>query len=196
MISVDYNLTSFAIEDANYNGAIPIMTVYKDEARLQLSNLTLNLTLDYAYVSDPPIFADIGTAFIGIDTLSLDINMTSAIIDDQFNITIKSIDLSFEDVQPLAIFDGLADFSELATGLATTATAVVRNRLRSLINGGYLTDKINNFANKVIHMIPPQIDIGQTGLYLDGWLYQNISADLNVLQIPLKTVLASDSAEY
>ena len=45
-------------------------------------------------------------------------------------------------------------------------------------------------------MIPPQIDIGETGLYLDGWLYENFKADLNVLQIPLKTVLATDSAEY
>ena len=191
MISFDWNLTSFAFEDANYNGSIPITTVNKDEVRLQMSNLTLNLSVDYAYVGDPPILADIGTAFIGIDTLCLDLNITSTLNNttNELNITIQNIDLNFEDVRPLAIFDGLADFSQVATGLVTTATAVVRNRLLSLLNGGYLTDKINNFANKVIHMIPPQIDLGQTGLYLDGWLYRNFQADLNVLQIPLKTVL-------
>ena len=60
VISFDFNLTGFAFADADYNGAVPIVTVASDEVRVQLSNLTLNLTFDYAYVSDPPIFADIG----------------------------------------------------------------------------------------------------------------------------------------
>ena len=143
IISFDFNLTSFAFADANYNGAVPIMTVYKDEVRLQLSNLTLNFTVDYAYVSDPPILADIGSAFLGIDTLSLDLNLTSILLGDELNMTIQDISLSIEEAVPFALFDGLSDFSELATGIANTAAAVVRNRLLSFVNGGLLTPKLN-----------------------------------------------------
>ena len=196
IISFDYNLTGWAFADANYNGAVPIVKVSKDMARIQLSNLTLNLTADYAYVSDPPILADIGSAYLGIDTLSLDVNLTSLLTGDELNVTIEGMELNFENAQPLALFDGLADFSELATNAVNTAAAVVRNRLVSFVNGGLLTNKVNAFLNKVIHMIPPQIDLGKTGLYLDGGLYRNFEADINVLQIPLKTVLAADAAEY
>ena len=154
IISFDYNLTGFAFADANYDGAVPIMTVGNDEVRLQLSNLTLNLTLDYAYVSDPPIFADIGSFYIGIDTLTFSANLTSLLEDDELNITLADLHLSFEDSVPLTYFDGLSDFSELATNLVNTAGAVVKNRLVSFVNGGYLTKTINKFTNKVIHMIP------------------------------------------
>lgn len=95
VISFDYNLTGFAFADANYNGAVPIATVIQNQVRLQLSNLTLNLTFDYAYVSDPPIFADIGSAYLGIDTLSIDVNLTSSFENEQFNITIENIELGF-----------------------------------------------------------------------------------------------------
>ena len=60
VISFDFNVTGFAFADANYNGAVPIATATSDQVRVQLSNLTLNVTFDYAYVSVPPIFADIG----------------------------------------------------------------------------------------------------------------------------------------
>ena len=99
IISFEYDLTSFAFEYADYNGAVPIMSVEKDLVHFQLSNLTLNLTFDYAYVSDPPILADIGSAYIGIDTVSFDFDISSLLNDTgEFNITIKNIDLSFEDV--------------------------------------------------------------------------------------------------
>ena len=52
-----------------------------------------------------------------------------------------------------------------------------RNRLESFINGKYgLDEKIAQFVNKVVHKIPDQIDIGDNGLYLDGFLYENIQA--------------------
>ena len=42
-----------------------------------MNNLTLNVTCNYAYVSDPPIFADIGEAYIGIDTMDFIFNISS-----------------------------------------------------------------------------------------------------------------------
>jgi len=49
------------------NGSIvtegyPIIQLMNDKQKFQIQELTLRLQTDYAYVSDPPIFADIGTA--------------------------------------------------------------------------------------------------------------------------------------
>lgn len=74
---------------------------------------------------------------------------------------------------------------------------MIRNRLESFINGKYgLDEKIAAFINKVIHLIPDQIDIGDTGLYLDGFLFDNIQAKNKLLKIPLKTQIRYDNATY
>lgn len=119
-----------------------------------MNNLTLNVTCNYAYVSDPPIFADIGEAYIGIDTMDFIFNISSSLTDDDLNVTLKNITLEFRDPHPNIVFDGLSDFSELATGLVTTLTTVIRNRLKSFINNGYLDGKINKIANAVINLVP------------------------------------------
>lgn len=174
--SVDYNITDFAIYDADYNGTVTIAVIEENEVLFQLNNLTLNVTCNYAYVSDPPIFADIGEAYIGIDTMDFIFNISSNLTDDDLDVTLKNITLDFKDPHPNVVFDGLSDFSELATGLVTTLTTVIRNRLKSFINNGYLDGKINKIANTVIDLVPEQVSLGKTGLYLDGWLYANPNA--------------------
>lgn len=153
--SVDYNITDFAFYDADYNGTVTIAVIEENEVLFQLNNFTLNVTCNYAYVSDPPIFADIGEAYIGIDTMDFIFNISSSLTDeDGLNVTLKNITLEFKDPHPNVVFDGLSDFSELATGLVTTLTTVIRNRLKSFINNGYLDGKINKIANAVINLVP------------------------------------------
>ena len=70
-------------------------------------------------------------------------------------------------------FDGLSDFSEVVTNVINTVAAVVRNRVDSFVNGGDLygvDKKLQAVVNKVISLIPNQIMIGDSGLYLDGFL--------------------------
>ena len=38
--------------------------------------------------------------------------------------------------EPFCNFDGISDFSDVATGTVNTVAAVVRNRVASFINGG------------------------------------------------------------
>ena len=110
--------------------------------------------------------------------------------------SLKDLSLYFADPQPNVVFEGISDFSELATSLVTTLTAVIRNRLRSFINAGDLTGKINSITNSVIDLVPEQVSLGNTGLYLDGWMYQNPAASQGILHVPLKTVIGTDVAEY
>ena len=154
IISVDYNLTDFAFEYGDYNGSISIAAIEDNSVTFQMNNLTINLTLNYAYVSDPPIFADIGAAYIGVDTMNFTFEISSDLIDDDLNVTLTDLYLNFSDPHPNVVFEGLSDFSELATGLVTTLTTVIRNRLKSFINSGDLTAKINNVTNAVIDLVP------------------------------------------
>ena len=198
IISVEYNLTDFAFEYGDYNGSVSIAAIEDNSVTFQMNNLTINLTLNYAYVSDPPIFADIGAAYIGVDTMNFTFEISSDLVDDDLKVTLTDLYLNFSDPHPNVVFEGLSDFSELATGLVTTLTTVIRNRLKSFINSGDLTAKINNITNAVIDLVPEQVSLGDTGLYLDSWLYSNpyANATEGIFQVPLKTVIATDVAEY
>lgn len=83
--------------------------------------------------------------------------------------------------------------------MVNTLGAVVRNRLESFINGGEtygIDEKIESIINKVIALIPDQIKLGDSGLYLDGWLYAGITAGHDELQIPLKVMLRYDEGVF
>ena len=84
----------------------------------------------------------------------------------------------------------------MAQNTANTLVAVVKNRLSSMINDSLLTGKVNAFIEKIITKIPDQIDLGQTGLYLDGWLYEDIQTKPERVTFPLKAALKYDGAEW
>ena len=102
----------------------------------------------------------------------------------------------------------MSDFSEVVTNTVNTFAAVVRNRLLSIINGGpqgeegtesypEFHEKIQGLVNAVIGLVPPELDIGDKGLYLDGFLYKNITtvADFYI-QMRLKTMLRYEGATF
>jgi len=63
LISWDANLTEFAIAELGLDGSIPIFVIGNDVMTIQLTNFLGKLAFDYAYITDPPILADIGEAF-------------------------------------------------------------------------------------------------------------------------------------
>jgi len=100
--------------------------------------------------------------------------------------------------EPAANFEGISDFSDVVTNVVNTVAAVVRNRVESFINGGDLygiDQKLSAFVNKVIHMIPDQIELGK-GLYIDGFLYSDLTASNNVLSIPMQTQIRYDNVTF
>ena len=85
----------------------------------------------------------------------------------------SDLDLEFIDSGKLCSLEGYSDFSEVAANTANALGAVIKDRLSSMVNEGLFTSKINSFIAKIVALIPPQIDIGES-LYLDGWLYKGI----------------------
>lgn len=67
VIKFDYNLTNFRfLEDASYNGFNPIIKIGYDNYNFSMTGVNLSIAFDYEFVSDPPIFADIGRAQVGM----------------------------------------------------------------------------------------------------------------------------------
>ena len=64
LISIEANITSPLLADIGMAYQTAIIALENDKAKLQLDDLQLVLQADYAYVSDPPLFADIGEATI------------------------------------------------------------------------------------------------------------------------------------
>lgn len=62
ILSLEYNMTNFKFIEANYDVSVPVIDIQYDYFNFSIPALDLTLQLDYEYVSDPPIFADIGSA--------------------------------------------------------------------------------------------------------------------------------------
>ena len=56
------------------------------------------------------------------------------------------------------------------TNTVNTITAIIRNRLASMIDAQILTAPINSVLNKIISKIPDDIEIGGSDYYIQGLL--------------------------
>lgn len=65
-----------------------------------------------------------------------------------------------------------------------------------MINEQIFTNKVNEVIAKVLSMLPSEIDIDDTGLYLEAGLTGNIDLAKQAMTIPLKTLLRTDKADY
>lgn len=77
----DFDL-SFEIQDlhianASISPTPPIVQIHNGYVTLAVQDLTLNVTSDYSYISDPPIFADIGEGSIQLSNLTASVDVTS-----------------------------------------------------------------------------------------------------------------------
>jgi len=174
------------------------MTINNGNVTFAVQNLAVNLTSDYSYVSDPPIFADIGVGsfLFANTTLSMDVNSTT----NPFIIGIDNMKID-SLAEPFCKLDGISDFSQVATNVINTLAAVVRNRVDSFINGSELfdyhtDDKIMAILNKIFGLIDFPINIGKKGLYLDGIFYKDMMPTNNQLYVPLDVMLRYDKATF
>jgi hypothetical protein len=62
-----------------------MIQLYDDYVVLDVKDLSFGVDIDYEYISDPPIFVDIGLIDIDLQNFKLFINVTSSW--DDYNIT-------------------------------------------------------------------------------------------------------------
>lgn len=61
---IDFNITDAHLDTLSFNGSAPLVLLNSDFVTVQLNNLDLKILLDFEFISDPPILADIGQFFI------------------------------------------------------------------------------------------------------------------------------------
>jgi hypothetical protein len=100
--------------------------------------------------------------------------------------------LDFIETGPLLNIDGLNDFGIVLNNTINTFAAIVRNRLSSIINAQYATPAVNSAVNKILALIPQDIDLFHSDFYIEGLLYANptyvnISGSMPYMIVPLET---------
>ncbi len=59
-LEIDYEIWDIKLSNASISPTPSILTIKNGFCTLALQDLTLNLTADYSYITNPPILADIG----------------------------------------------------------------------------------------------------------------------------------------
>ena len=100
---------------------------------------------EYMYISDPPLFADIGNIEFLAKNTTLMLNGKTDFVDSLFNLTV--IDTSI-DIEPFSLdFNGISDMSDVATRLVNFMGNVVRGRVVSLSKYKPAIYKFNHLFN-------------------------------------------------
>ena len=192
-LTFDFNLTNLNFISSSLNPAAPLIQLGANEARLQINELSLELEFDYRYITDPPIFADIGTAYLGVEGMTVDF-MFNSTYNGNFSINLWDMRLDFLPGQPHPLFDGISDFSVLVTNVMTTVFAVVRNRLSTLINSQLINGKFAKIVNGILHLFPQTIPLGAIDLV--GFLAGNPVSTPHYLYLPMSTIVTSEDHPY
>ena len=140
-LEIDYEIWDIKLSSASISPTPSIVTIENGYCTLSLKDLTLNVTADYSYVTNPPILADIGEASFLISdfTTSTDfyfyLHSNYGQQGSKLELNLKNTHVQ-SGVEPFAKFDGISDFSDVASNTVNTLAAVLRNRVNSFINGG------------------------------------------------------------
>ena len=93
-LTFDFNITQLKFVNSGLNPVAPLIKLGDNQARLQINELTLELEFDYQYISDPPLFADIGTAYLGVEGMTIDFTWNST-YNGTFDINLWDMKLDF-----------------------------------------------------------------------------------------------------
>ena len=145
---------------------VQLLKILDDQFIFRLADFSIDMQAEYMYISDPPLFADIGNIEFNAKNTTLMLNGRTSFVDSLFNLTV--IDTSI-DIEPFSLdFNGISDMSDVATRLVNFMGNVMRSRLCSLSKYQPAIYKFNHLFNQIVAIIPDEIDIPNTDLYLQG----------------------------
>ena len=95
-------------------------------------------------------------------------------------------------------FDGISDMSVIMTSLVGDITDMVGSAISDLLvnNKSALTSKIQKVFDLIVSMLPNQIDIPGTSLFLEFELPRNMDITTNYLNLPLTALLNSHTHPF
>lgn len=95
-IKIALNITNFQIYNVSIADDTDQIILLKDRVIINSTDFLFNISCDYAYITDPPIFADIGRSYILFNNFDTIINGTTFFENNTINVDISKFDLTLE----------------------------------------------------------------------------------------------------
>lgn len=195
-MDIHFNVTDLRLEGFSMDSTQQLMNLKdNDQAVFSFRDFKGAIKANYMFVTDPPLLADIGSVHFENYNTTFSIDGFSTFANQNFELRINDISL---DIEPFVLsFDGISDTSDVISRFLTFGGNVIRDRLVSLSHYDRALAKLNNLINAIIDVIPDELHLPGSNLYLEGGLARNfkIKKDTYIL-IPLDASLQNEDYPY
>mmetsp|Transcript_8438 Transcript_8438/g.14140 ORF Transcript_8438/g.14140 Transcript_8438/m.14140 type:complete len:475 (-) Transcript_8438:251-1675(-) len=190
IIKIDFNLTNICIHNFSLNKNFTLMDLLDERAIFGVQDFEGQFHADYQYISDPPVFADIGVFSTSINNITSVIDF-STFFDGMFQARINNVTLEMDPFK--LTFDGVSDMSDVTARFITFIGNIIRNRLVS-INKYLGADNISDMLNTLIAQIPDEIDVPGSDIAIVGGVSDAIHIKkFDYIEIPMDLALQNNS---
>ena len=125
------------------------------------------------YITDPPLFTDIGTCDLKMKNLSLGLDGSNK-FDEILEIFIN--DFHFDINKTKIEFDGISDMADVTSRLFSWVVSIINNRLHSLSRYDKARLKVTDLLNDLIEEIPDEIPLPGGENYIEGGISGELGA--------------------
>ena len=204
MLSVEMNMTDIGFSKLGVDvDGYDIMTLLDDYAIFEARDMTATLTGGYSMITDPAILGDFGMFTFDLGNQTLVFGSHAEVTDDgHLQIDLRKFEVLSTDMK--MGFDGIADLPDIMARFISYCGNTIRSRLVSIVAylgpSGWQTG-----INKILSLIPDEIDIPFTNMTLEGGLakgltvvkgdYASIPMDVS-LQMKHKRLNATNIANF
>lgn len=145
IIRFDFNITNMRLPRLSLDPNTQLLKILDDQFIFKVSEASIDMQCEYMYISDPPLFADIGNVEFAALNSSVMLNGRTNFNNSLFNLTV--VDTSI-DIDPFSLdFNGISDISDVATRLVNFMGNVIRGRIVSLSKYKPAIYKFNHLFN-------------------------------------------------
>ena len=125
-----FDIEGLRISDMALSNAEPLIWILDDEIMFNIEDFRGKILCDYSYLSDPPIFGDIGS-------FELDIKNNSFFLDTKSDTEDHIVKILIDEIWWMAdgmnfTFDGISDMSSVVGDVLNFGSRVLTDRLVSL----------------------------------------------------------------
>ncbi|CDW80059.1 lipid-binding serum glycoprotein family protein [Stylonychia lemnae] len=189
LLKIDMNATNITINNLYVSNKTDQVILGDEEVTIDMRDFIFNMTAEYSYITDPPIFADFGLADILINNMSALIRGTTFYENQTIHVDIEEMKGNLESFD--INFDGLSDFSIVLTDIVGFFVNLLGGKIAG-IAGEELSLNLVPLINKIIQIIPTELPIPGTNLYLLGGFDSNLHVTKDsYMRLPLSASLQS-----
>ena len=130
MLSLDFDIENLRIADMHLENRTDLINLGDDEIRFYLNDFTGKIMTDYSYLSDPPIFGDIGSFEFDIKNNTFFFDTIANLTDDKFEIILDEV--YWESKGTNITFDSISDLGLVAADVVNFFSGLITDRAVSL----------------------------------------------------------------